>query len=298
MIQEIIKLKEQGFKSTEISKHLNIPHSTFHKYCSKNGINFSLNSSRLSLDKKKEIERLYLEGYSCRQISSILNTTSLKTISHYLKEKGLFKEKKKNIAVEIDLTQNQKEIFYGCLLGDSSMELNSNKTKARFKFGHSLKQKDYLLYKQDLFKGIVSDLYERESYHKKVDKSYKGCCVNSFYLKSLKEIYDLFYVNGRKSITEENVKLLTIQSFAYLFMDDGTKKGVISTMSFTKEENEILVNHLKNISDVEFKVILYFEKRNNKTYYLIRPVKKELLKFNNLIKEYIPESMKYKLIIQ
>ena len=52
MIQEIIKLKEQGFKSSEISVKLNIHPSSLSRLCKKHNVKFSLSESRIEMDRK------------------------------------------------------------------------------------------------------------------------------------------------------------------------------------------------------------------------------------------------------
>ena len=64
-------------------------------------------------------------------------------------------------------------------------------------------------------------------------------------------------------------------------------------MSFTKDDNEKLTNYIKNL-DLDCKVLNF--KYNSKLYYQITFNKINTIKLSNLIKEYVVESMKYKII--
>jgi len=50
----------------------------------------------------------------------------------------------------------QKQIIIGCLLGDGRLECRSKNRTARLRIHHGEKQKDYVFWKYDIFKNIVS----------------------------------------------------------------------------------------------------------------------------------------------
>jgi hypothetical protein len=72
-------------------------------------------------------------------------------------------------------------------------------------------------------------------------------------LPCFNELYDLFYVNGVKIIPLNIGELLTARGLAYLSMDDGCNLGsgfILSTQSFSKEENLLLIKILKDNFDL------------------------------------------------
>lgn len=125
-------------------------------------------------------------------------------------------------------------------------------------------------------------------------------------------LYNAFYKDKIKVITKENLTLLNHPiGLACLYMDDGTlviessfknnklylfPRISLYTLSFTKEENIILRDYIKQTFDIDFKL------KNNpygKKFILEINKRNEIMKFINLVKPYVDEidSMKYKVNI-
>lgn len=201
----------------------------------------------------------------------------------------------------ISLTQLESNIIVGSILGDGNLTFSPRGRNAYYREHFSIKQKEYREWK-------ISSI-----------KSLKFRIENECHLKSpshpvFTEFYEKFYIDGIKTITEENIKLLSHPiGLACLYMDDGTlvidssKKVIkkvnlfpriaIYTQSFSREENIILMNHLKK----RFGVILKIKKvKNGSNYILEINKKKDVIKFFNVIEPYIEKipSMNYKIDIQ
>ena len=137
-------------------------------------------------------------------------------------------------------------VLVGCLLGDAY----SSKSKTliegtSFRFKQSGRHKDYLFFLYDFFftRGYCTDsgprLYKTILINTaNVKKIYYGYEFDLFTFSSLNWMYDLFYLNGKKSISEEIGHYLTPLALAFLIMDDGgwvsgSKSVRIATNNFT-----------------------------------------------------------------
>lgn len=184
------------------------------------------------------------------------------------------------------LNNKQIELIVGSLLGDACIVKRRN--KSYFRISHCEKQKDYLLYKKDILNNIVRTI------NKHIDKRGNSIMYsfNTLSFTELNMFRDMFYKDV-KIINNKISNYLTPFSLAIWYMDDGSKINKsckISTDSFTEEENKLLQNILKEKFDLDCKVLNY-----KKYYYLFFNVK-NTIKFHNLIREYVVDCMKYKLV--
>lgn len=195
-------------------------------------------------------------------------------------------------------------VVYGMLLGDSSIKndkRHDGDCGLTINTSQGEKQLEYLKFKQTLF-GIDNF---------KIRKGRSGYCNNVVYLSTLKTDHNIArhlkqdcYINGRKTITQSFVDKLTPISLALWYMDDGNLKHrsledsnspniILSTCGFSKEENELLIDCLKNKFNVDCN--LRFEKNKYWNIYITTEGTKIFLK---MISKYIPKSMKYKTLIE
>jgi len=184
-------------------------------------------------------------------------------------------------------------IICGMLLGDSSIQDDKRShCKLRINTTHGAAQIDYLQYKQTILGG--SNMYEMKS----------GYCDNSVY-----RIYtiadakvDAFlrehcWINGRKTITREFANMLNTQALAIWYMDDGCLKHkydgmspniILSSNSFTKEENDILIDCLKQKFGIDCNL------RSEKGYWSIYITTSGTPKFLEMVTPYIHPCLRYK----
>ena len=189
-----------------------------------------------------------------------------------------------------NLTDFQKEILIGLLLGDSCLYFrNKNKKSVRLEFKVGKKNYLYLQHLIDIYK----DLFNLNT---KIGETKTSFYIKTKTIKILFPFYTLFYINGKKVITDDllNSIFFTEKSLAYWFMDDGhceNKAGryKISTQCFSLENQKLLQNLLKKKLQIE--TMLYKKDRSH-----ILVIKRESTKrFRSLIEPYIIDSMKYKL---
>jgi len=192
------------------------------------------------------------------------------------------------------ITLRQKQILIGKLLGDAHLEtINKGKT-FRFKFEHSLKQKEYVdwLYKE--VKDFASSEPKiRERFYQ--GKIYKKYWFNTISSGSFRFYYHQFYDNNKKVVPKLIHKWLTPLCLAVWFMDDGSIKSkecrakILNTQSFSLEDLKLLQKAMEN--NFQIKTILRKQKEGLQIYIPAQEVEK----FQNIIGDYVIKEMRYKL---
>lgn len=159
---------------------------------------------------------------------------------------------------EFEVKRDLEQIILGTLLGDASIT-RTPAGKARYKVAHCKSQEEYI--------DIIKSVFEENNYHitKYIGKRKSGvgyensevpCHVFTRTHDTFKRYHEITYKNGKKTVTKEWLDKLTFEGFAYFVMDDGsvssdtvgrTKESPITlaTCSFSIEENQLIVNKLK-----------------------------------------------------
>lgn len=184
------------------------------------------------------------------------------------------------------LTQLQKSVIIGSILGDGYLRVLPNRKNAFLEINHSVKAKEYVDWKYSMLKNIVvSPPHERES--NKWKKAYR------FFTRQHPELTELlksFYKNKRK-IIPKSLELDPIV-LAVWFMDDGskTKKGdvYLNSQGFSLKDQKRLIYLIRKMG-IRARI------NKDKRYYRIRILKESIPGLNRIIEPYIIPSMKYKL---
>jgi hypothetical protein len=216
-----------------------------------------------------------------------------------------------------DLSQTQKEVLIGCLLGDAGLYNRGN--LSAINFVHGFKQKDYLNYKKHVLEGIfqvyrntknkdinnirttqvtnINDLKYNKIRHTLVCNSKETICLNEF--------KDFKYCKKDKRFCKINPELLykyfTEKSLAFWYMDDGGLKAglrkktktwgryvTLHTQGYDYETNCLLRDFLKE----KFNLIATIR---GKKYYRLCFSVIESEKFLDLVEPYIYPLFNYKL---
>lgn len=193
---------------------------------------------------------------------------------------------------------NRNDIVIGSLLGDAHIQKDG-----RIEIWHSIKQKDYTLWLMNLFSKFFKVYYKERTckFGKNIEKQYKQVGFRTSVTDYAKTVRMFFYC-PKKTITERQLMKLTPLGLAIWYMDDGClsfikdkKKNIkarqltISTQAYTYEENEIIVDYFKNVWNINCKI------HHDREYPIIWMNGTEAMKFLNIIKDYIPDCMYYKL---
>ena len=186
------------------------------------------------------------------------------------------------------LSQIQKSVIIGSLLGDGYLRIIPGRRNAFLEVNHSFSQREYVDWKYSILKDITVSAPKKRVIDN-VRVAYR------FYTKQHPEItqlYKMFYKNGAK-IIPDNIHITPL-SLAVWFMDDGSKCRTsdvyLNTQQFNRQDQIKLINILK-----EFNLEARLNK--DKIYTRIRFIKSSLPEFKRLISPHITTSMKYKIEI-
>jgi hypothetical protein len=196
----------------------------------------------------------------------------------------------------MELTTQQTDVLIGTILGDGFLQKTGEKN-ARLRLEHSDKQKDYVLWKGNifgrLFQGSPNYL---ERVHPKSKETYKYCRWQSSANSGFGKWRKYFYPEGKKLIPSDLGKFLTHPiSLAVWYMDDGyfnkiDNNSFIYLGRVTLAEAEIL----QKVIEKNFGIVATVYDKKNKGFALFFGAR-ETEKFQNLIKPFIIESLRYKL---
>ena len=196
----------------------------------------------------------------------------------------------------MNLTEQQTDVLVGTILGDGFLQKTGEKN-ARLRLEHSQKQKDYVLWKGNifgrLFQGKPSHL---ERIHPKSLETYKYCRWQSSSCPAFGKWRKYFYPNGKKIIPSDIGDFLTRPvTLAVWYMDDGyynqkDRNSFIYLGRVSGAEAEILQKSIKKNFGLE--AGLYDKK--NKGFALFFGVE-ETKKLQSIIRPFVIESLKYKL---
>jgi len=192
------------------------------------------------------------------------------------------------------MNEETEQILIGSLLGDGYLFFADRSKNASFREDHSLKQKDYLLWKRNFLEDFDPIMKTRERFDSRTNRHYYQVGLRTKVHPLLTEYYRLFYPNGKKVLTNkiimDKIKPLAL---AVWYCDDGCFNytywdGTIATC-ISYDDNAFLSEELEKKFGIKCAI-----HRSGKNYQLYLGVK-EIDKFLGLIKDYVPKCMSYKL---
>jgi len=186
------------------------------------------------------------------ELSKIINISDSTSIDQLfisslplINPKRLKNKEKLAFSIPSDL----KDILVGLILGDLHGRYRYGNT--RFVFKQGLKNKDYVYHLYELFSKFCPSAPKiKESLpDPRTGKIYNSVTFSTYTLPCFNELYNLFYLSGKKVIPNNIRELLTPRSLAYWIADDGSWNKVqkyvsLSTESFKLEEVELLIEVL------------------------------------------------------
>ena len=186
---------------------------------------------------------------------------------------------------EGSLTQLQKPLIIGTLLGDGYLRQIKGRKNAFLEVNHSINQKHSLEWKYEIIKNLTrSGPKSRNGNGKRI--AYR------FFTKQHPEftkMMDLFYKNKKKCIPDLTLDPIIL---AVWFMDDGSRCS----------ESDVYLNTQQFSKDDQYKLLGFLEKmgldgtlNKDKEYYRIRFKTSSIPKLFGMIEKYIIPSMKYKI---
>lgn len=184
------------------------------------------------------------------------------------------------------LTQIQKSLIIGSILGDGYLRIIDGRQDAFLEINHSFKAKDYVDWKFSILKNICRS----KPIFRKIDNQRSAY---RFFTRQYPEISDLFYkfYKQGKKIIPQDLKLDPL-ILAVWFMDDGSKSRkndvYLNSQQFSLTDQKRLIYLLRQLG-------LRARLNRDKKYYRIRFLKESISLLNKIIKPFIVPTMNYKL---
>jgi hypothetical protein len=201
----------------------------------------------------------------------------------------------RNLIKRLSLSDYQRAVLIGNILGDGHLEPNWSKTNYKLKINHQLKHKDYVMWEYDVFREWVLT-------EPKLDKWNNSFQFRTISHREITGLRDKFYKDGKKIIPSDiNTYLSNPITLAVWFMDDGNAIFVrygeerklrgyhLNSQSFTPEENLILKKNLFDIYGLSVGV------EKNHGNFRIYINKSSVPRFKELVSKYVIPSLQYKL---
>ena len=191
------------------------------------------------------------------------------------------------------LTQRQKEILIGTLLGDAHLEKNGRYSRVRV--DHYSKHREYIYWlAQELlpFSLKPRQIFETD---KRNGKRYSRWHFSTKSLPIFEEFRKLFYGGKRKIIPSLLAELISPLSLAIWYMDDGFRRRdsrgfYLCTSSFTEGEQNFIQETLKT----QFKLLTRVHHQHELGRIFIPSAYAD--RFNDLIKPFVLPVFHYKLL--
>jgi len=169
----------------------------------------------------EEVLRLSATGMSARRVADDVGVGQA-TISRWLAAHGMHG---RNFRFLDELTPRQEAILTGTLLGDANLQLRGLAKNATLRLSHGDKQIDYLRWKADELRPLITAAPKLRWIKHPEKDDYKGWVAHSRSHPLLTAFFRAFYPDGVKSISEEVVQKMSAVDIplemAVWYMDDG-----------------------------------------------------------------------------
>jgi hypothetical protein len=213
----------------------------------------------------------------------------------YVHRKTHMNSKKINeLKKTLKLTDTQRSILMGTMLGDGHLETQNGGRTYRLKVEHQLAQRDYTEWLHGCFQAwIPGGIYEKQ---KANGKQYVGFTTYSH--GAFRFYAGQFYKTGKKVIPAMISKMLDPLVLAVWFMDDGSWKSdrhstyLIHTLGFTEAD----LKRVKEVLMEKFHIETSLHRQKEK-YWRLYIASKSAADFRQIIAPYIDPiaSMQHKL---
>jgi Holliday junction resolvase RusA-like endonuclease len=193
----------------------------------------------------------------------------------------------------LKLTQRQREILVGTLLGDGHLETSNDGQTYRLKIEHGVAQQEYVTWLYEEFKEWVrSEPYVRARPDGRV---FTGFTTYSH--SALRFYGHQFYDRKKKKVPALIHKLLTPLSVAVWYMDDGSRKSakhktyIIHTYGFVRRDLE---NLQKACTNLGIETSLHKQKKDTWRIYVLT---RSAPKLREILEQHVShiKTMQYKI---
>ncbi len=195
------------------------------------------------------------------------------------------------------LTALQCEVLVGILLGDASLQTESNGKTYRLRISQSQHHKDYVFHLYEVFKNLTTSLPKKYIFRdpRNPGKEYIRWSFSTTQQPCFRFYGQQFYAKREKKVPKLIHRWLTPRSIAYWYMDDGAQKwkgkslGVrLCTDNFIYQD----VQRLAHVLQDKYSLKTFLQKKQIHWRIYISSYSYTTLK--NLIFSYFIQSMLYK----
>jgi len=191
------------------------------------------------------------------------------------------------------LTQRQREIIVGALLGDACLERNGRHTRMRI--DHYEKHREYVFWLAEELAPFSLRPRRINEIDKRNNKAYPRWHFSTRTLSLFDEFRELFYRGGRKVIPSCLGKMISPLSLAVWYMDDGFKRKdcrgfYLCTSSYTRGEQKAIGRVLRVCFGIKTKI--HYQRQYQRIYV---PAKFTEY-FNGLVRPFVLPVFAYKLL--
>lgn len=296
--KDIVILYEAGLTIREIAERVKFSYEKTRQILKKQNVKWSRNYiSDLSPEQVQNILKKFDEGINIKEIAKWYEI-SPPAISRLLKANNrepvaIFR--KYDILRQTPINSLQKQFIVGTLLGDGCLHKDSTNGNYKLSFSHCIAQEQYFHWKVAIMDPFINN------YNKSVDKRGNSIMLQTRTIchNNLNMFANMFYDESRIKHVPDNLDMyLTPLALAVWIQDDGNlKSGVnmrIATMNFSEQENYKLQNYLLRCFNLRSKVMGF--KYKGKQYYQLTLNKENTQKLSDIIRPFIVDCMKYKIM--
>lgn len=229
----------------------------------------------------------YLRGFSIGQLASSEKCSCTKIRNFLLKNNVKLRGRGASLK-KINLSEREKQIIYGTLLGDSCIV----RTRKTFwmTIAHGGKQEEYARWKMEGLQSLKPRFYKYNRPDKRTNKSYVQIQIHTRSHPLFNKIQNEIYSNGNKQPTVDYLNRLSPLAIAVWYCDDGNL--------YQNRDSNHLTLAIDAFKDKQM-IVDFFKTKYNLNFHPnrtnIRLVnKKEINKFFSVFGKHIPSCMKYK----
>lgn len=190
------------------------------------------------------------------------------------------------------LPNHIEKIVIGLLLSDSWMQKQNKGGHARLFLKQSIARNEYLFFVFILLQHYCKS-YPGLGFSKLNGKIFPFLIFSTRSLVCFTEIYNLFYVEGKKVVPNNIFELLSLEGLAHWICGDGSYKHggglILNTQSFSVLDNVRLINVL--IIKFNCKCAIHMQRGLPTIYISSRSIRK----LEPSLRLFIPSSMHYKI---
>jgi hypothetical protein len=298
--EELKTLYEAGLTIREISSRSGFSYEKVRQILKSQKVKWSRNYiSDLTPEQVSDIVKRFDDGESIKKISKWyeLSPPAIARLLKSQNREAIPSNRKYDILRQTPINSIQKQIIVGGLLGDGCLYKDTKNSNFKYSFGHCLAQEQYFHWKVAMLDPFIN------TFHKSVDKRENSIMLQTATIthQGLNKFGEMFYDENRIKYVPDNLDMfLTPIALAIWIMDDGNlNMGVnmrIQSQGFTEKDNYKLRDYLYRCFGLSSKVMIYRYKDNEKKYYILTLNKENTQKLSDIIRPYVVDCLKYKLM--